>query len=247
MSTIAAGTTSGTALVSTGNTDGTIQLQVNGTTPSVTLATTGAIGVGSTPGYGTSGQALISGGSAAAPAWTTLGASAMTFITSVTASNSATVDLEDAMTTYDTYCVIASGVVPVTTSRMNLRLKISGAYVTTGTYNSQFGYSSISAFIADVSNAATSASLIRNNIFSATDNSANNAFFTMYINTPSNTTKVKPIFGTFSSVDVGSTVATYQLLTCYNTGTGAITGLRFSMATGNISTGTFRLYGISNS
>lgn len=69
MSTIAAGTTSGSALVSTGNTDGTIQLQVNGTTPSVTLATTGAIGVGSSPSYGSSGQVLTSGGSSAAPSW----------------------------------------------------------------------------------------------------------------------------------------------------------------------------------
>lgn len=69
MSTIAAGTTTTTALVSTGNTDGTLQLQVNGTTPSVTLATTGAIGVGSTPGYGTAGQVLTSGGSSAAPTW----------------------------------------------------------------------------------------------------------------------------------------------------------------------------------
>ena len=72
MSTIAAGTSSGTALVSTGNTDGTLQLQVNGTTPSVTLAANGAIGVGSSPSYGTSGQALISGGSSAAPAWGTV-------------------------------------------------------------------------------------------------------------------------------------------------------------------------------
>ena len=72
MSTIAAGTTSGPALVSTGNTDGTLQLQVNGTTPSVTLAANGAIGVGSTPGYGTSGQVLTSAGSAAAPTWSTL-------------------------------------------------------------------------------------------------------------------------------------------------------------------------------
>jgi hypothetical protein len=73
MSTIAAGTTSGTALVSTGNTDGTIQLQVNGTTPSVTLDANGAIGVGSTPGYGTSGQVLTSGGSGAAPTWAAAG------------------------------------------------------------------------------------------------------------------------------------------------------------------------------
>ena len=71
MSTIAAGTTSGTALVSTGNTDGTIQLQVNGTTPSITLAANGSIGVGSTPGYGTNGQVLTSSGTGSAPTWTT--------------------------------------------------------------------------------------------------------------------------------------------------------------------------------
>jgi len=71
MSIIAAGTTTTTALSSTGNTDGTLQFQVNGTTPSVTLNTLGAIGVGSTPGYGTSGQVLTSAGSTAAPTWVT--------------------------------------------------------------------------------------------------------------------------------------------------------------------------------
>lgn len=69
MSIIAAGTTTTTALSSTGNTDGTLQFQVNGTTPSVTLNTLGAIGVGSSPNYGTSGQVLTSGGSTVAPAW----------------------------------------------------------------------------------------------------------------------------------------------------------------------------------
>lgn len=39
MSTIAAGTTSGTALVSTGNTAGTLVLQTNGTTTALTLGT----------------------------------------------------------------------------------------------------------------------------------------------------------------------------------------------------------------
>jgi hypothetical protein len=74
MSIIAAGTTTTTALSSTGNTDGTIQLQVNGTTPSVTLNTLGAVGVGASPNFGTSGQVLISGGSTAAPTWGTAGA-----------------------------------------------------------------------------------------------------------------------------------------------------------------------------
>jgi hypothetical protein len=74
MSSIAAGTTSGTALVSTANTDGTIQLQVNGTTPSVTLAANGSLGVGSTPAYGTNGQVLTSAGTGSAPTWTTVSA-----------------------------------------------------------------------------------------------------------------------------------------------------------------------------
>lgn len=69
MSIIAAGTTTTTALSSTGNTDGTLQFQVNGTTASVTLNTLGAIGVGSSPAFGNSGQVLTSAGSTAAPAW----------------------------------------------------------------------------------------------------------------------------------------------------------------------------------
>ena len=82
MSIIAAGTTTTTALSSTGNTDGTLQFQVNGTTPSVTLNTLGAIGVGSTPAFGTSGQVLTSAGSTAAPAWAT--PSAVNLATGVT-------------------------------------------------------------------------------------------------------------------------------------------------------------------
>lgn len=74
MSTIAAGTTSGTALVSTGDTSGTLQLQVNGTTPAVTLNTAGAVGVGSSPSYGTNGQVLTSAGSGGAPTWQTVSA-----------------------------------------------------------------------------------------------------------------------------------------------------------------------------
>lgn len=71
MSIIAAGTTTTTALSSTGNTDGTLQFQVNGTTPSVTLNTLGAVGVGSSPNFGSSGQVLTSAGSTAAPTWAT--------------------------------------------------------------------------------------------------------------------------------------------------------------------------------
>jgi hypothetical protein len=103
MSTIAAGTTSGTALVNSGDTTGQLILQTNGTTTAVTIGTNqvvtlaqplpvGSGGTGSTAaataggvGYGTgtaqaftaagtSGQALVSNG-ASAPTFGTLGVS----------------------------------------------------------------------------------------------------------------------------------------------------------------------------
>lgn len=69
MSSISAGTTTGTALVSTGDTTGQLDLKINGTTQAVRINTSGAIGVGTGPSFGTSGQVLTSAGSSAAPTW----------------------------------------------------------------------------------------------------------------------------------------------------------------------------------
>ena len=52
---------------------GTIQLQINGSNKFV-VGSAGQFGIGATPSYGTSGQVLTSGGSGAAPTWTTIGA-----------------------------------------------------------------------------------------------------------------------------------------------------------------------------
>jgi hypothetical protein len=71
MSSISAGTTTGTALVSTGDTTGNLDLKINGSTQAVRVNTSGAIGVGTSPAFGTSGQVLTSAGSAAAPTWST--------------------------------------------------------------------------------------------------------------------------------------------------------------------------------
>jgi hypothetical protein len=79
MSSISAGTTTGTALVSTGDTTGNLDLKINGTTQAVRVNTSGAIGVGTSPAFGTSGQVLTSAGSAAAPTWSDLPAPAGTF------------------------------------------------------------------------------------------------------------------------------------------------------------------------
>jgi hypothetical protein len=51
------------------NSSAGLTLKVNNTTSALDINTSGAVGVGSTPAYGTSGQVLISAGSGAAPAW----------------------------------------------------------------------------------------------------------------------------------------------------------------------------------
>jgi hypothetical protein len=77
------GVSSGSAgLKTTANSDGTLALQTTtsgGTaTTALTINTTQAIGVGSSPSYGTSGQFLTSGGSTASPTWTTAASSQWT-------------------------------------------------------------------------------------------------------------------------------------------------------------------------
>lgn len=87
MSTISAGTTTTTALVSTGDTSGNLALQTNGGTTALTLNTSGAIGVGSSPAYGSSGQVLTSGGSGAAPSWSTPAGSSVQAVASGSLAN----------------------------------------------------------------------------------------------------------------------------------------------------------------
>ena len=71
MSNISAGTTAGSAFNVSSDTTGALVLQTNNGTTALTLNTAQAVGVGSTPSYGTSGQVLTSAGSAASPTWAT--------------------------------------------------------------------------------------------------------------------------------------------------------------------------------
>jgi hypothetical protein len=61
--------------VHTADTSGALELKTNNGTTAVTINTSQAIGVGSTPSFGTSGQFLTSAGSAAPPTWTTVSTS----------------------------------------------------------------------------------------------------------------------------------------------------------------------------
>ena len=131
MSSISAGTSTGTALVSTGDTTGALQLQVNGTTPSITLAANGSIGVGSTPGYGTNGQVLTSAGTGSAPTWTTP-ASALTLGTPVASTSGTSIDFTGIPAGTKQIIISFKGVSTTGTSNPGIQLGDSGGVENSG-------------------------------------------------------------------------------------------------------------------
>ena len=123
MSSIAAGTSTGTALVSSGDTTGNLVLQVNGTTPSLTLNAAGAHGMGASPSYGTAGQVLTSAGSAATPTWTTPSAGGgMTLLATATPTNGASTLVVTGLANSKQLLIVMTNVVYAASSSTTLEL-----------------------------------------------------------------------------------------------------------------------------
>jgi len=290
MSSISAGTTSGTALVSTADTTGALVLQTNGTTTAVTIATNqvvtlaqplpvGSGGTGATSlsgittgtatnlaggsngtipyqsaagttqmlAVGTAGQVLQTNG-AGAPTWVTPGGGSWIYLSTVTASNSATVDIETTIdSTYQTYAIVASSVIPVTnTVNLRARQKQGGVYkVDNYQYHLSISNNG-SANYAGAANGNTDSYQVTNTL-SDPSGPEGGASFVMYIPNPSNTTLRKTIFATGVASSSGTGAAQMTLAGSNFDLTSALTGIQFFMSSGNISVGTFRLYGIKNS
>jgi len=177
--------------------------------------------------------------------WAAPSGGSLIYLSSVSASGS-TVDVESTFnSTYDVYLLVASAItVSDTNSIIGARLKIGGSYISTGTYPTfrMQPESSSNAFAGSGDTAATTIRIIGN-----VDNVANaSANFSMYIYSPSSTTLSKMVVWTAASVDTN----TYVRLSYgagFNTGTAAMTGIRFLPVSGTFTSGTFRLYGIKNS
>jgi hypothetical protein len=283
MSTIAAGTTSGTALVSTGNTDGTLVLQTNGTTTAVTIgtnqvvslaqplpiasggtnstatATAGGIGYGTGTAHaytaaGTTNQVLVSNGASAptwssAPAPTAAQGASMVLVTTVTASSSSTVDVEDAMTDYDEYVILIDGVKPSdNASYFQGLLKIGGSYITTSTYSTTF-LALATAGTTYSGTAWDAFSVIRYSEANVTNASTQNLNGAVWITRPSSTSAYASLrFDFYYGSNNVNYYSRYVVGYVNNSTTGsALTGLRFYFGSGTVSTGSFRLYGIKKS
>lgn len=242
MSIISAGTTNGTALVQTGNIDGTLQLQVNGTTPSVTLNTAGAVGVGATPAYGTSGQVLQSNGAGVAPSWATPSSGAMTLINTVTASNTANA-IFTGLTTHPCYVLQFNRVIPSTNNAVP-QLTISNdngtTYLSTGyedeylvlyssTYNNNRSYGNPQFNWLSVGNNAALGGFSSTLTIPAPSLSSTFGYYYNGFWYNESVYGYTPIFGGGSRGGA----------------TGGVNAIKFAFNTGNIASGNIKLYGIN--
>lgn len=174
------------------------------------------------------------------------GGGGWTYLSTVTASAASTVDVETTFSsTYDAYVIVGSGVVPsVDGSTLGSRLKVSGAYDTGSNYRwtvTTNGANSTS-FVSEVS---TSATFI--NVLSFFDGSSGaHGNFTMQVYNPASTSLQKMVTWQGAGLEATARVK-HNVGSGFNTGTGAVTGVRFYLTGGGTITGKFRLYGIVNS
>jgi hypothetical protein len=194
---------------------------------------------------GSSGNVLTSNGtgwSSLAPA----GGGSLILLQTVSASSSATVDLENSVGgTYDNYLITFTNVRPTDSSvYLQARLKISNQYQTS--FYSQvvsFTSSSASTFTPERTSNESSFYVSRSDVGSAPWNGAHGQF---WFSSPSNTSIYK--LTNWSTSNSNSTNAGWSSGGgfCWS-GTEALTGIRFFFTTGYIASGVFRLYGIKNS
>jgi hypothetical protein len=183
-------------------------------------------------------------------AWATpASSSGLVYLSTVTASASATVDIETTFSsTYDAYLLVVTNYRPSTGSALYMTLKIGGTYLAA---DYQYHASGLDAGSASyVALAGTAAAQI---VVSGGGNISPDAnypaHFTFSISGVASTTTQKEI--SWTGRQIGG--ASDRLISLSGAGahkgasTAALTGVRFAQSVGTITSGTFRLYGLANS
>ena len=194
---------------------------------------------------GTSGQLLQSNGGAA-PTWVAAPSSAMTLLSTVTISNSATADVETTFnSTYDTYMIV--GKINTTTGAnptLNCQLKVGGSYDTANyAYHTNVSSSGAATYLG-VAGGSASAIVMTDALANAASATTD---FVMYVQNPTSTTQQKAVFWAGRCRDPAAQQASASGQGAYTGGNAALTGVRFFTSTGNLVSGYVRLYGIAKS
>ena len=175
------------------------------------------------------------------------GTSGMQVLSTVTASSSATVDLETTFdSTYDEYIITITGVRPVNdTDDLLLQVKQSGSYSTTG-YMSSHVYSSVGGSSHSYETSSSTVSGITIGRYLGVTDATESGNYQVRISNVHSTAVHKLIYANGVCKNASGTVVGSESFG-RTPSTYAVTGVRFKMTVGNISSGVFRLYGVAKS
>lgn len=193
-----------------------------------------------TTATGTSGQVLTSNGAGVAPTYQTLTSGSLVLIQTKTASNSASISFTSGLTTYNNLLIVFDNVVPISNG-VSLQMQIStnggSSYVATG-YAS--GYNQLNFSSTVPTNANSSTAFLLGGVF--TNTAGDSAGGSFYLGDITSGAAIK-LWGT--SVLSISTSSFQNQLVGKNSTTGT-NAIQFTFTSGNISTGTFSVYGITS-
>ena len=203
---------------------------------------------------GTAAQVLTMNGGATAPSWADAGGGgAWNYISSATASGSTSVEFVHGTgttiidSTYDLYMLTINSLVSSSSSlRPYLQVAVGGTFITTAYHYYVNGYGSGGG---DVSAGGTNGESMRihgnTNMFSATAKTGGGMFF---FHNPASTTTYSNFHWKYTFWSATDVVFNVHGSGLYSGATSAINGVRLlAGASGNFTSGTFRLYGLAKS
>ena len=244
---LTAATTTSTEIGYVNGVTSAIQTQINGkmTNPMTTggdVIYGGASGTPTRLANGTSGQVLTSAGGTSAPTWAT---PSVVLISTQTASSSATIDFTSiSNSTYSSYELVIDNLVPATNAVFPiLRFSVGGTFQTTDyswqNYRNIGSGSGING--GEFATGATGIVIGSTSDTFANTGSYKGGFFSIKISNCSQTNTVKRVAYTGNYFGSGTLSVTGG--GGFAPASSAVDGFRILFSSGNITTGTFKLYG----
>jgi hypothetical protein len=173
----------------------------------------------------------------------------MVLVQTVTASSSATVEITGFSSTYDNFQIVITDLRAATAGTyLRSQLKLGGSYRTAASYKWGEIYSKQISGWGVAANAYSGENYFQMSVSDFSAANDNQMSMTIYFSNP-NSALQKGLYGlNFTTGDgAGTPAGVFSYFTGQYTGTGntsTLEAIKFYMSSGNISGGTFRLYGL---
>lgn len=165
-------------------------------------------------------------------------------LTSITASNDATIDFTGIDGTYKPYRLIGSGVVPATDGTgARIRISIAASFKSGGTDYRWNGFRYVTTVSPTVD--ASDAEIQFGDLVVGSA-AGENLSFEVNLPDPANTALYKLLHCTGDFIRSDGSLSGFTISGNYKAGTQAIDGIQFSFLTGNVESGEFTLYGLAS-